>query len=94
MYYYIKHFYFQGAFYGLGTNQCDKTYNFYLEVKVQGNIQVMKVCKASSYGLVTTHVPNGMSTSSPTRICKNRWMDADRVLDTSYHGDTTMHQIW
>ena len=27
-------------------------HNFYLEDKVQGNIQVMKVCKASSYGLV------------------------------------------
>ena len=34
------------------TNQCYKTYNFYLEVKVQGNIQVIKVCKASAFGLV------------------------------------------
>ena len=27
-------------------------HNFELEVKVQGNIQVMRLCKASSYGLV------------------------------------------
>ena len=90
--------------YGLGTNQCYKTYNFDLEVKVQGNIQVMKVCNASSYGLVIHPCAKWyvyikeQRHYGPTRICTDRWMDADRytcrVLDTSSHGDTPMHQIW
>ena len=56
-------------------------HNFYLEVKVQGNIQVMKVCKASSYGLVIHPCAKWyVYTSSPPRICKNRWIDADSTM--------------